>query len=375
MITQLVALVRKELIQTFRDARMRFIVLAAPVIQLVIFGYVATTEVKNIKLLLIDYDQSLVSRELGNVIFNSQYFIKVDSREVYRRKPLELLSEGKAKAIVTILRDFSKNIGRNSKAEILIQIDGIDANAANIMKVYLKQIINEYLIKKSITVGIASQSLYYAMPDISIRIWFNPELKSANYMIPGIISQILLIMTALLTALAITREKELGTIEQILVSPLPRAIFILGKTIPFVLVGFIQVLLVLGVARIIFTIPIKGNLFLLFLCSIFFLFTTLGLGLFSASVCKTQAQAMLTVFPIIMPAFLLSGFFFPINSIPAILRWIAYINPLTYFLIIVRGIFLKGSTFLDLYRELLVLIIFGVGFIIFSSLRIRKRIS
>ncbi|MGQ9534069.1 MAG: ABC transporter permease, partial [bacterium] len=146
MITQLVALVRKELIQTFRDARMRFIVLAAPVIQLVIFGYVATTEVKNIKLLLIDYDQSLVSRELGNVIFNSQYFIKVDSREVYRRKPLELLSEGKAKAIVTILRDFSKNIGRNSKAEILIQIDGIDANAANIMKVYLKQIINEYLI-------------------------------------------------------------------------------------------------------------------------------------------------------------------------------------------------------------------------------------
>ncbi|MGQ9464858.1 MAG: ABC transporter permease [bacterium] len=375
MITQLVALVRKELIQTFRDARMRFIVLAAPVIQLVIFGYVATTEVKNIKLLLIDYDQSLVSRELGNVIFNSQYFIKVDSREVYRRKPLELLSEGKAKAIVTILRDFSKNIGRNSKAEILIQIDGIDANAANIMKVYLKQIINEYLIKKSITVGIASQSLYYAMPDISIRIWFNPELKSANYMIPGIISQILLIMTALLTALAITREKELGTIEQILVSPLPRAIFILGKTIPFVLVGFIQVLLVLGVARIIFTIPIKGNLFFLFLCSIFFLFTTLGLGLFSASVCKTQAQAMLTVFPIIMPAFLLSGFFFPINSIPAILRWIAYINPLTYFLIIVRGIFLKGSTFLDLYRELLVLIIFGVGFIIFSSLRIRKRIS
>ncbi|MGQ9535453.1 MAG: ABC transporter permease, partial [bacterium] len=226
-----------------------------------------------------------------------------------------------------------------------------------------------------ITVGIASQSLYYAMPDISIRIWFNPELKSANYMIPGIISQILLIMTALLTALAITREKELGTIEQILVSPLPRAIFILGKTIPFVLVGFIQVLLVLGVARIIFTIPIKGNLFFLFLCSIFFLFTTLGLGLFSASVCKTQAQAMLTVFPIIMPAFLLSGFFFPINSIPAILRWIAYINPLTYFLIIVRGIFLKGSTFLDLYRELLVLIIFGVGFIIFSSLRIRKRIS
>ncbi len=191
-------------------------------------------------------------------------------------------------------------------------------------------------------------------------------------MVPGIISQILLIITALLTALAITREKELGTIEQILVSPVPRVIFILGKTLPFVFVGFIQILLVLLVARIVFGISIKGNLFFLFSCSIIFLFTTLGLGLFSASVCKTQTQAMLTVFPIVMPALLLSGFFFPITSIPGILRWIAYINPLTYFLIIVRAILLKGSTFNDLYRELIILVIFGLGFITFSTLRIKK---
>lgn len=369
MIYQLFAFIKKELIQTFRDRRMRFIILAAPVIQLIVFGYVATTEVKNIKLLLIDYDRSSLSRDLTSMIVNSGYFLKIDSEEIKDIRPVDLLQEGKVKVVMTIPADFSKNIMRNSKRDILIQIDGVDANSANIIKTYLRQLVNNFSKK------ILQPEISYPVPEISLRFWFNPELKSSHYMVPGIISQILLIITALLTALAITREKELGTIEQILVSPVSRVIFILGKTLPFVLVGFIQILLVLFVARLVFAIPIKGNLLFLFICSIIFLFTTLGLGLFSASICKTQAQAMLTVFPIVMPALLLSGFFFPINTIPVVLRWLAYINPLTYFLIIVRGILLKGSTFYDLYKELLVLIIFGAGFITFSSLRIRKRIG
>lgn len=372
MMTQLVAIARKELIQTFRDKRMRFIIFAAPVIQLIIFGYVATTEVKNIEVLFIDEDKSTFSRELGNVIFNSGYFIKFRTKYI-NKKPIELLDEGKVKVVITVPEYLFRNIVRNEKAGISIQIDAVDANSANIIKNYLSQIINNQLEKMRKNSIVYGREVFE--PEISLRVLYNPELKSSYYMVPGIIAQILLIITALLTALAITKEKELGTIEQILISPVPRVIFILGKTLPFVMVGFIQVLIILGVARLVFGIPIKGNLLFLFFCSTLFLFTTLGLGLFSASICKTQAQAMLTVFPIVMPALLLSGFFFPINNIPGVLRWIAYINPLTYFLIIVRGILLKGSTFFDLYKEIIILIIFGIGFITFSSLRIRKRIS
>uniref|UniRef100_A0A7V0Z5Y3 Transport permease protein n=1 Tax=candidate division WOR-3 bacterium TaxID=2052148 RepID=A0A7V0Z5Y3_UNCW3 len=367
MIIQLIALIKKELIQVFRDKRMRFIIFLAPVIQLVIFGYVATTEVKNIKLLYINKDISSLSRELEGVIFNSGYFIRPQFEIQQLNEPLKSLDNGRVKVIVNIPENFSRNFVRDEKADILVQIDGVDANSANITKNYLKQIINNYFIKMK------AKNLQGF--DLNMRVWYNPELKSSHFMVPGIIALILLIITALLTALAITREKELGTIEQIMISPIARTIFILGKTIPFVIIGFIQILLVIGVAKIVFDIPLRGNLLLLFSCCIIFLFTTLGLGLFAASVCDTQAQAMLTVFPIVMPALLLSGFFFPINNIPIALRWVTYINPLTYFLIIVRGILLKGSTFFDLYKEIIILVIFGIGFIIFSSLRIRKRLS
>jgi ABC-2 type transport system permease protein len=186
---------------------------------------------------------------------------------------------------------------------------------------------------------------------------------------------ILLIVTALLSGLSITREKELGTMEQIIVSPLRRVEFILGKTIPFVLVGLIDVVLVLVAARILFHIPIRGSLVLLFVAALIFLFTSLGLGLFGASVSRTQAQVMLTIFPFMMPAFLLSGLFFPITSMPVALRWIAYINPLTYFLVIVRGILLKGAGLPALWRELLILAVFGAALLTFSALRFRKRIE
>jgi ABC-2 type transport system permease protein len=194
-------------------------------------------------------------------------------------------------------------------------------------------------------------------------------------MVPGLLCQILLIITAILSGASITREKELGTMEQILVSPLKRIQFILGKTIPFVLVGFIDVILVLVMAKILFQIPINGSLLLFFFTAIIFLFTSLGIGLLGASVSKTQSQVMLTIFPIMMPAFLLSGLFFPIASIPLSLRWISYINPLTHYLIIVRGILLKGAGFFTLYKEIGFLALFGIFFFSFAAMRFRKRMD
>jgi ABC-2 type transport system permease protein len=182
-------------------------------------------------------------------------------------------------------------------------------------------------------------------------------------------------VTAVLSGASITKEKEFGTIEQVFVSPVNKVQFILGKTIPFVLVGFIDVILILIMAKILFQIPINGSLLLFFLVSIIFLFTSLGIGLFAASVSKTQAQVNLTIFPFMMPAFLVSGLFFPIASIPQSLRWVAYINPLTYYLIIVRGILLKGAGFLALYKEITFLALFGIFFFIFSAMRFRKRMD
>ncbi len=381
MMQVIFALIKKELIQAFRDTRMLIILVVAPIIQLVIFGYVATTDIKNVPIVIIDLSQSSTSRALTSSFFTSDHFVRVMPSLGWRGEPEDFLKSGKAKIVVLIPPEFSKMIERNETAEVMIVADGSDANSATITNNYVIELIQTFAqdIAQRQLNNVASgqisfmQSIPVVIPHV--RIWYNPELKSSHYMVPGIICMILLIITSLLTAMAITRERELGTLEQVLVSPLKRWEFILGKTIPFVFVGFAEVMIILFLARVLFHIHVRGSLPLLFFTAIIFLFTTLGIGLFAASVSKTQIQAMLTVFPILMPTFLLSGLFFPVSSIPIMLRWIAYINPLTYFLIIVRGILLKGNGFFDIYREVIVLAIFGAFFIVFSSVRLRKRIE
>ncbi len=357
---------RKELILTFRDKRMRFIIFVAPVIQLIIFGYVVTTEVKNIKVILNDYDKSHISREFANSLLSSKYFILSKSNK-------NNLKKGNTDVIITIREGFSEKIGKGLSSELLISIDGTDANSANIIRGYLEEIINDFSISLLKEKSKIPKGLNFI--DTRIILLYNSQLKSSYFMIPGIIVLILLIITSLLTALSITKEKEIGTIEQLIVSPIKRWEFILGKTIPYVFIGFIEVVIILIVARILFELPVRGNIFLLIFSLLIFLFTTLGLGLFGASVSKTQTEAILTIFPIIMPALLLSGFFFPVSSIPIALRWIAYINPLTYALTIVRKILIKGCSFMEIYNEILILIFFGIIFIVFSSLKFRKTIE
>jgi len=369
-------LIKKELIQTIRDKRMLFILIISPIIQLVIFGYVATTDIKNVTLVIFDNDRTSISRALSRSFFTSNYFSEVSPEQTSISEPEEFLKTGKAKVAIIIPPDFSEKIARNTTTSLMIIGDGSDANSATIIKNYILEIIRTFslkIVEERNLMQIQSMSLPKITP--SVRIWYNEELKSSHYMVPGIICMILFIITSLLTAMAISRERELGTLEQVLVSPLKRWEFILGKTIPFVFVGFIEVVLILSVAKFLFHIYIRGNLLLLFFTSIIFLFTTLGFGLFAASVSRTQMQAMLTVFPVMMPTFLLSGLFFPISSIPTLVRWIAYVNPMTYFLIIVRGILLKNTGIIDIYKEIMILAVFGIFFLVFSSLRLQKRIE
>jgi len=375
----LLAFIKKELTQTLRDKRFRFILFGAPVIQLIIFCYVVTTEIKDISLVVIDYAQSQDSRDLIATFTSSGYFRRVKIEERSIGTVDDYLKNGRAKVALVIPPDFSKNITTDRPAQVKLAIDGADANAAIITRGYVEEITRAFaqnILKRhqnqtSMLESMAASGI--VAPEI--RILYNQEMKSSHYMVPGMIALILLITTALLTAVAITREKELGTLEQIIVSPLTRWQFILGKTLPYVLVGFIDVLLILATGKILFDLPIRGSIVLLFLSAIVFLFTTLGIGLLAASVSRNQAQAMLTVFPLMMPAVLLSGFVFPVTSIPVALRWIAYINPITHYLIVVRGILIKGAGITELYMEILILLGFGLFFIVFSSLRFSKRME
>ncbi len=376
----LLCFIKKELTQALRDPRMRFILFGAPVLQLVIFGYVVTTDIKNIRLAVVDQDRTPESRKLADAFFASGYFIP--ARPVRSVPEAEAALEGNdARVALIIPADFSRHLGRQDPAPVQILFDGSDGNSTNITKAYVEGIVAAYSRQRMTALlnNLAQTSRLNlgAGPkvDPEVRVFYNPELRSSSFMVPGILCMILLLITALLSGMSITREKELGTLEQILVSPVRRIEFILGKTIPFVLVGLIDVVLVLVAAKLLFQIPIRGSLVLLFFSSLIFLFTSLGLGLFGASVSRNQTQILLTIFPFMMPAFLLSGLFFPVASIPAALRWIAYINPLSYFLVIVRGILLKGVGLAVLWPQICALAVFGVALITFSSLRFRKRLE
>jgi ABC-2 type transport system permease protein len=374
----LIAFFKKELIQTFRDRRFRFFLFVAPIVQVVVFGYVVTTEIKNVSLAVVDNDQSQESRELIDSFFSSGYF-KRSTVRIPGAQTESVFEERRLKTMLVIPLGFVEHLARFEPAPVQLLIDGTDANAATVIKGYAEQIFYAFaqnVIAHRYSGAILSNGApLEARITPEIRIFYNQEMKSSHYMVPGVIVIILLNLTALLTGVAITREKELGTLEQIIVSPVSRWQYILGKTLPYVMIGMINVVLVLGVGKLLFDIPIRGNIVLLFVTSIIFLFTTLGLGLLAASVSENQSQVMLTIFPLLMPAFLLSGLVFPVASIPAALRWIAYINPITYYLTIVRGILIKGIGIAELYREILILAGFGIFFAWFSILRFKKRLG
>jgi ABC-2 type transport system permease protein len=364
-------IIRKEFIQLFRDRRMFMPLFMAPVIQLILFGYAATIDIKHISLAVVDNDRTQESRALVSSFIESGYFEQKAAPESSEAVDV-LLQTGKVQAALIFPKDFARQLKNWQISPFQIIIDGTDANSATIIQSYVSLIIAKY------SETVVTQ-LMMRRPEgivrLEPRVWYNPELKSSVWMVPGVVSLILLLTTLILTSMAITRERELGTLEQLIVSPIKPIELILGKTIPFVIVGFCDVILVLVAGKLVFNIPIRGNLAFLLACALVFILTTLGLGLFISTISRTQGQVMMSAMFLMMPAMLLSGVFSPIEGMPQIIQYLTYLNPLRYFGKIVRGILLKGNGFSILWPELLVLFLMGVVTIILSSLRFKKHLE
>lgn len=366
----------KEFIQIFRDPRMKGVIFIVPIIQLLLFGYAVTTDVKNVTTALYDLDNSVASRELASRFEKSGYF-QVVERVGNDARARELLDRADAQAILRMNKGFGERIAAGKTAELQIIFDGADSNTARIALSYATRIAYQH--SQQITMSRAERLQGAAFRpggfELQSRAWFNDNLESRNFYIPGVIALLVLLITLMLTGMAIVREKEIGTMEQIMVTPIRPFEFILGKTAPFALIGFIDVILITVVGVYWFKAPIRGSIPLLFFATSLFLMTSLGAGLLISTVSRTQQQAMMATFFFFFPAQLLSGFMFPIRNMPLAVQYLTYINPMRYFLVILRGIFLKGVGFDILWPQMAALAVMGVVTLALSMRRFKKTMA
>ena len=369
-------LILKELIQTRRDRRMIVIIFVAPVLQLILLGYAVTSDITHISTAIYDQDRTETSREFIQRFISSGYF----DYKYYITSEAEidnLLLTGKAQFVMTIPRGFAKELIRGGTVQVQTLYDGTDSNAARVISSYAQAIVLEYAADVSLQRLSRIRMVVTQMPSIDgrVSVWYNPELKNVNFLIPGIIATILLFVTTTLTSTAIVKEKEIGTLEQLIVTPITPLELMLGKTAPFLLVGVIELLLSLPIALFWFRIPLAGNVLLLVVLSILFMLTTLGLGTMISTFSHTQQEASLTGVFFLLPALMLSGYIFPIANMPRVIQFITYIDPVRYFLEIIRGIFLKGSGLNLLWPQTLALLVLGVGILLLSAMRFSKRLK
>lgn len=363
----------KEFIQVLRDPRMKALIFVMPVIQLIMFGYAVTTDVDHIKTAVCDLDKSPQSRALIERFTASGYFTVVDRTDRPERLG-ELLDRGKAIMGIQINRGFADDLRSGRQAAIQTIVDGTDSNTGTVAMDYAQRITQEFSRARAAPGELAQ----LAQPqtesiELRSRAWFNPDLKSRYYNVPGVIAVVVLLISLLLTAMAIVREREIGTMEQLMVTPIRSFELILGKTLPFVLISFIDVLVVTAIGVSWFDVPILGSLWLLLFGAGLYLMSTIGIGLFISTVSQTQQQALMSSFFFYLPAVLLSGFMFPISNMPEPAQWLTYLNPLRYFLIIIRDIFLKGSGLEILWPQFAALAVLGTALLLVSSLRFKKR--
>lgn len=360
---------RKEFIQAFRDPRMFAIIFIAPILQLFLFGYAVTTDVKNITLAVMDRDRSPASRDLVRSVLNSGYFTFVGGVDTEEQIEAALV-DTRTDVVLVFPERFSEQLDRRESAPLQALMDGTDSNSSGVAMGYLQKIlftfgrgeIGKAMDRLTGLTGSARMPEPWVNPEI--RYQYNPELKSSWYMVPGVLAMILLVITMLLTSLAITREREIGTMEQLVVTPIKPWQLVAGKMIPFAVIGLIDVTLILVVAAGHFDLPMVGSLGLLYFAASIFLFTTLGMGLLISTLSHTQQQAIFLALMVMLPAVLLSGLMFPIANMPEPVQWLTYANPLRYFLVIVRGVILKGNGWLILAPQLFML--FSLGAVVFS---------
>ena len=376
-------IIRKEFRQAFREPRMRGMLFIPPLIQLFVFGFAVNLDVDHSRMAWMDGDRTYESRELLAGFQGSGRF-EVVATPANDREVQDLLDSNKIDLIVRVLPGFERDLERGRNSSVQILVNGANSNTASIVSSYASSIVNNFSSeimtaknRDQLAARMMPTAVHMAVPQLTSasRVWFNPELKSRNYFVPGIVVNIIMMVTLMLTSMAIVREKEIGTMEQLMVTPIKPIELILGKTLPFALVGIADTILVVVASLLLFHVPFRGSAWLLFASACIFLMTSLGAGLFISTISRTQQQAMMTTSMFFQPFFLLSGFAFPIRNMPQPIQYLTLLNPVRYFMEIVRGIFLKGSGADVLWPQMVALAAFGVVILTLSAMRFRKRLD
>jgi ABC-2 type transport system permease protein len=377
MFGRLKQLLIKEFIQVFRDKRTRFVLFGPPLVQMLIFGYAASYEIRHVPTAVLDYDNSQESRELISRFSATPYFDV--QRHLGRPEEIrELIDRGDTTVAVQINAGFAQALRKGQTARVQVIVDATNSNTALIAVGYISQIAQRYAreYQQERMQSIAPQ-LVSLIPSIELeqRPWYNTDLRSRWFFVPGVIGSLTMLIVIILTAFAVVREREIGTLEQIMVTPIRPVEFILGKTLPFFLIGLLDVALIATVGTLWFRVPMRGSLFVLLAGTVLFLLCMLGVGLLISTVSSTQQQAMVTGFFFIMPAIVFSGFGFPISTMPYWLQLGTYASPLRYFLIVLRGVYLKGVGFEILWPQMAGMAVLGTILLSLSVMRFHKALD
>ena len=371
-------MVKKELALVLRDPKLRAIMIVPPILMSLVFGYAVNTDVTNVSFAVFDRDRTSQSREFLQQFVASPYF----ELNAYLDSPKEavgLIEKGTIDFYLEIPNNFGTNVKIGRPVSLQVILDGTDSSRASVIQSYINALTLSYMQERfinTVKMKIMQQSKYGASSstiELIPRFWFNQDLKSINFYLPGVIAMLISLITIMLTAMSIVKEREAGTMEQIKVSPLKPNEYIIGKLVPFAIIAFIDIFIITAIAIFWFGIPFRGSFIFLLLCGAIYIVSTLAIGLFISTVSSTQQQAMLSSFMFFVPAILFSGVIFPIYSMPAVFQLITYLNPMRYFVEIVRAVFLKGIGFMYLWPNLVILIIMGIAILRISVWQFGKR--
>jgi drug efflux transport system permease protein len=369
---QIFYLVQKEFRQILRSKIMLGILFISPLLQILVIGNAVTTNVTNLKIVFYDNDRSPMSRELIQKFTSSEYFVPVAVEEDYTKLP-DYLDGGKANIVLAIPDGFQRDVIRKEMPAVQAMIDGLDGNSAGIALGYIGSIVSSYSARVAeANPLIARDAKNMHMVAAQPRFWYNPNLISKVYIVPALIAIILTIITVFMTGMGIVREKEIGTLEQLMVTPIRSYQLILGKVIPFAFLGFLEIMIIMVFVFLLFGIGVAGSIPLLLFESALFILTTLGLGIFISTISETQQQALFFAWFVMIFGILLSGFFIPLANMPEVIQWLTYLNPLRYFLVILREIYLKATPLQYLLPETIAMAIFGVSIFTLAVLRFRR---